>query len=342
MKRKWQIGLTALALAVGMARGEGFVQAVARNSAGMVIPPYDFADTNGVKWRAHIFVTNGTLEVVNGGEIDYLVVGGGGGGGGHTGGGGGGGGLRSNVPGSPSGGGAEAEPVYLAPAGFYTVTIGVGGQGAAPGATGSGKQGMASSLTPTFSGPRSVAADGGGGGGGFRQPGLSGGSGGGGGTTWVVTNRHEGGSGTVGQGFDGGIGGPKLSSGENTTAGGGGGAGGAGSGNAGSRVRMPGGAGVWSAITGVNFGYAGGGGGGAGYNTWGDNTATCGGGNGGIGGKDANLPVHAQDGQPNTGGGGGGGGHSNGDLTTGGGTGGSGIVVVRYQIAPPATVFMLR
>ena len=53
-------------------------------------------------YRAHIFTSSGTFDVVIGSlpaQVDYLVVGGGGGGS-HAGAGGGAGGYRSSMPGS--------------------------------------------------------------------------------------------------------------------------------------------------------------------------------------------------------------------------------------------------
>ena len=71
----------------------------------------------GITYRVHAFTTVGTstLTVLNGGELEYLVVGGGGGGGAALGGGGGAGGFL-------------AGSFTLIPQ-TYTVTVGAGGIG---------------------------------------------------------------------------------------------------------------------------------------------------------------------------------------------------------------------
>ena len=56
----------------------------------------------GIDYKVHTFTSSGTLNVTNGGEVEYLVIAGGGGGdriSGNGGGGGGAGGYRSSVVG---------------------------------------------------------------------------------------------------------------------------------------------------------------------------------------------------------------------------------------------------
>jgi hypothetical protein len=86
---------------------------------------------SGTTYRVHEFKTVGTtsLNVMSGGNVDYLVVAGGGGGGAINAGGGGAGGYRCSVTGENSGGGASAEAPLTLSAGAYTVTVGAGGVG---------------------------------------------------------------------------------------------------------------------------------------------------------------------------------------------------------------------
>jgi hypothetical protein len=176
-------------------------------------------------FKYHTFRSTSTLQVVEPGDVEYLVVAGGGGGGGAyhaAGGGGGAGGIkRGNVRIST---------------GLTTFTIGAGGSGgvSANGSGGQGVNGSGSSLGSL------VTTTGGGGGGsgnlntgsGGVSNGLSGGSGGGAGGRAGTS----GGTGTSGEGNNGG-----NRSGDNS--GGGGGAGGAG-GNAGASTEGAAGAGI--------------------------------------------------------------------------------------------------
>lgn len=177
-------------------------------------------------FKYHTFRSTGTLQVVEPGDVEYLVVAGGGSGGGqYEGGGGGAGGLLS--------GKARLNT------GIQTLTIGAGGSPAAQ-STDGGNNG---SDTTAFE----ITATGGGRGGRYSSvAGASGGSGGGGGGP-----SGGGASGTTGQGSSGGNG--------STQAGGGGGGAGAAGSNASSNTGGAGGAGrLWA-----NNYYAGGGGGGA-------------------------------------------------------------------------------
>jgi hypothetical protein len=257
---------------------------------------------NGVTYRVHTFTSSGNLTVQKSGSVEVLVVAGGGGGGNNHAGGGGAGG-------------------YIYRSGYQindgsTITVTVGAGGVSP----------VVNSDPVTNGNNSVFSDLvaiGGGGGGNRNdtdnnsPGGNGGSGGGGGgsQSFVPLNRVPG-SGTPGQGFDGGAA-------IDIFGGGGGGASQVGSTGANSPSGGNGGNGIQSSISGTLTYYAGGGGGGYCPISGGGNGGLGGGGNGGIQQFDQGTP-----GTANTGGGGGGGGAGG----TPGSTGGSGIVIVRYPI----------
>ena len=218
----------------------------------------------------HTFTTDGNFVVSDGGSLscEILIVAGGGGGGTPNAGGGGAGGLIYT----------NAYTVT----GTVAVVVGAGGGGVT--GDGSGTNGVDSSfgtLTAT-----------GGGGGSVAEAGHNGGSGGGGGGD----GNQAGGTGTAGQGYNGGNG--AQVSGQNP-GGGGGGANAVGA-NAVSGQAGEGGNGTYYAISGSYVRYCGGGGGGC--------QGSCASGAGGVGGG---------------GGGGGGGGNP-------GGNGGSGIVIVSY------------
>ena len=279
--------------------------------------------------------------------VEVLVVAGGGGGGMDMGGGGGGGGvIYSNSYSITS-----VTPI--------TVTVGAGGWGAPAG--GGGYRGDGAGPQPNFHQFTISATNGGNSvfgsltaiGGGFGassyygyQPNYgtpSAGGSGGGASGYSNGNQIPGGTGTQGQGFDGGQGGGQYYS------GGGGGAGGAGV----SSTAVPhGGVGIQNSILGTNYYWAGGGGGASYSLSTGGNGGLGGGGGGALGtttggaGYNNGQPggggyPNSQTNKPggdagaNTGGGGGGGSHYN--LTNQGGNGGSGIVVVRYQGPQAAT-----
>jgi hypothetical protein len=243
--------------------------------------------------------------------IEYLSIAGGGGGG--TGGSqdsGGGGGAGGVVGGTLSG---------VLPGITLTIIIGAGAAGFTSGGQ-NGNPGTATTITATgYSFTTALAGGYGVGESGNRNGGSGWGSGGGAGG-WSGTK----GTGTAGQGYDGGA----VSLAGGGSSGGGGGAGGAGTHN--------GGVGTvsyndWGQATGKgqNVGgtyYFAGGGGGAGDGrnaNYGGTGGYGGGGAGGWGGAPGN-------GTANTGGGGGGGtGSSYGPQTSG--AGGSGIVIIRYQ-----------
>ena len=276
-----------------------YLYGVAKLGTTPAIVPYatggDTIMTDGTYWY-HTFLSSGTFTPQKALSCDYLVVAGGGGAGAGGGGGGGAGGFRTSIGGSALSLGTSA----------VTVTVGAGGAAAAN-TTSSGSSGSNS----VFS---SITSTGGGGGGGRggTSPGLSGGSGGGEGCSDTGF-----GTGTAGQGNNGGIFGGGAD-------GGGGGGGANAVGQNSSTNGGNGGAGLASSISGSSVNYAGGGGGGLAN---GGGTA----GTGGTGGGGNGAPASgsgATAGTVNTGGGGGGGGATSGL----GQAGGSGIVIVRYAI----------
>ena len=267
-------------------------------------------------------------------DIEYLVVGGGGAGGGQLGGGGGAGGFVASTLSSIESGSS------------FTITVGAGGTGG----TGTGPNGGDSSISGTEITTVTALGGGGGSGGATTNAGQDGGSGGGGSRYNGGGNgTFPGGSGTAGQGFDGGVGVHTTSPNEN--GGGGGGAGAAGS-DATSNAKGSygeGGEGKLATIDG--YWYAGGGGGGdhttsyildpgdggkgggagggsttAGYYGLGDSSNTArNNGDNGVGSGNTGQAVGGNGGA-NTGGGGGGAGWN----TSPGGSGGSGAVVLAY------------
>ena len=235
-------------------------------------------------------------------EIEYLIVAGGGGAN-DEGGGGGAGGYRSSVQGELSGGNEPAESIFSFDlATNYTVTVGAGGSGSSDETQTSGSDSIFSSVTSTGGGRGAdfvAGGDGGSGGGGYRGA------------------SYPPGSGTFGQGNDGGDGASITG---NHPAGGGGGAGQVGE-NGTSTKSGDGGDGLESNITG-SLTYRAGGGAGGFQASAGDTAGT-----GGLGGGgDASATSSGQSGQVNTGGGGG---ASIRDET--GGNGGSGVVILRYS-----------
>jgi hypothetical protein len=290
---------------------------VAMNATGGTITEYNVTNSPTKRYRSHTFTGNGTFQVTqlsNMGatfnQVDYLIVAGGGGGcNGYAGGGGAGGMLVNTVPVTQT---------------SYSVTVGNGGAGINNTSTVSvGNSGANSSIF-------GVIATGGGGGRGCKiQTGGNGGSGGGGTCGFVV-----GGTGISGQGFGGGTGGSESCGGSTRCywGGGGGGAGGAGSTGADAGFGGPGLNNNYR--TGSNIIYATGGGGGQ-YNIVSKVFNTGGSSNihnnqGGHGSEQGGSAT------ANTGSGAGSaGGVGNGlQGTNGGGNGASGIVVVRYEIAP--------
>ena len=294
--------------------------------------------TTSGDYKIHSFTGDGTFAVTAAGnlptfcglpqapqagpnKVDYMVVAGGGGGGTGIGGGGGGGGFRESHVEAVSGP-YTASP--LASCGSLTitpgnipVTVGAGGSGTAPAATG-GSDSVFSTITSAGGGHWTPCAC-------TRK----GGSGSGGG------HQGQGGVGNFPpvsppQGNAGGNNSPGPISSGQFAAGGGGGAGAAGSpasSNGYQSLAGGGGNGTPTNITGSGVTYAGGGGGGT-YANPGD-----GGGSGGTGGGGEGKAWSGgagTAGQANTGGGGGGGTSGPGNPKCGY-AGGKGIVVVRYK-----------
>lgn len=246
--------------------------------------------TSGL-YTIHTFLSSGTFITDKNINVDVLVVAGGGGGGSHVGAGGGAGGLIYQTD-------------FFVGNGNYSVTVGLGGDGASAPTKGyNGQYSIFSSLTAIGGGGGQSWSSGG--------PGAHGGSGGGSIEAGSVSTCVE------GQGNPGGVGAfTTVWADDFSGASGGGGAGGPGHNGVYPGVAGAGGIGRQISISGSPVWYAGGGGASS-------NTAVYVG-VGGLGGgaSGANNPLPAT---PNTGGGGGGAGDPN--L---GGSGGSGIVIIRY------------
>jgi hypothetical protein len=264
---------------------------------------------NNTPYTVHTFTGDGTLDVIYGGTIEYMLIGGGGGGGEGSqyddGGGGGAGGMLMGTTQLLSN--------------QYTINVGAGGGSATSSNGNKGGDTTAFGLT----------AFGGGGGAGHRRdaPYASGGgvgvigSGGGAGGAYGSTDSGDGitrgGSGTPGQGFDGG-----TNNYRNYLGAGGGGAGQNGSSNHGDGNGGQGGRGRMSTLSGFPCWYAGGGGG-FGYNSV-RNGGLGGGGKGVFGG------VAGYAGGKNSGGGGAGGTNDRGSQSRSK-DGGTGIAIIRYK-----------
>jgi hypothetical protein len=304
---------------------------VAMNATGGTLNTYT---SGGKNYRSHTFTGNGTFQVTqlsNMGstfnQVDYLIVAGGGGGGSTIGGGGGAGGYRTTV--GLTGGNAAAEPKVSVTTTSYSIVVGAGGGGAGGSSSNRGVQaalGLNSSAL-------NITSIGGGNGASYERVARTGGSGGGGasaGNSGGVSGQ----AGTAGQGFGGGNGVSNVGSG--SVGAGGGGA--AGAGPNGSTNNGSTGAGAGIARTNIirngstAVAYAGGGNGG------GHSVGAL----GGKGGPQLTVPwqntgnPNGSNGTVNTGSGGGGGSYNGNQSPTDrpGGAGGSGIVVIRYEIAP--------
>jgi hypothetical protein len=287
-------------------------------------------NSGGKRYRSHTFTTSGNFVVTSVGngdrnQVDYLIIAGGGGGGGafdtFTGSGGGGAGGYFTTLGT-SGRNSAARPKVTVTATSYNVTIGAGGSGTSS-SSGSGADGTNSSVAfPTTI----TASRGGGGASANLLTSRSGGSGGGAG--YSFGKPRAGGAGTANQGFQGG-GTTNIVIGDDAAErpGGGGGGGAGQSGRAGQNFGGGnGGFGIANTLrTGSNETRAAGGGGGTGHGNL-SSGGTGGGGNGGRGSTASSFgpQVLGTNAITNTGSGGGG----------IGGNGGSGIVVIRYEIAP--------
>jgi len=241
-------------------------------------------------YKIHTFITSGTFTVSSGGDIEYLLIAGGASGGAAN-------SAAQDGSGGGGAGGYKTATGHAVTIQAYTITIGAGGAGVTTSSVGNdGDDSVFDSIT----------AIGGGGGAYWGQTTASNGGSGGGAALTVGTP----GTGTVGQGFDGG-------SGEDTSAGGGGGAFEVGE-DAITSTGGAGGAGKSSSITGSAVTRAGGGGGGT-YNQ----TSGAGGAGGGTAGANTITSSNSSSCAANTGGGSGGGFNS--------GSGGSGVAIFRYQ-----------
>lgn len=244
---------------------------------------------NGLDYRVHTFTASSDFTVTDDIDVEYLIVaGGGGGGGGWQGGGGGAGGMLEGT-------------TSLSPQ-TYKIVVGSGGVGAMGSnilvnqrESSNGKDSSISVLgTALFTAT-------GGGRGASETPNHAAGSGGSGGGGTHNSNAR--GTGTAGQGFDGGEG---ISGSSMWGGGGGGGAVAVGQNAVGTQNIHPGGMGFSSAISGSSITYS----------TGGDGVRRC-------------VGYNGADGQPNSGDGGGGGCSGNPPVNLGG-AGGSGIVIIRY------------
>jgi hypothetical protein len=310
---------------------------VAMNATGGTTFEYNLTSSPTKRYRSHTFTGNGTFQVTqlsNMGstfnQVDYLIIAGGGGGGNQHGSGGGAGGYRTTN--GTSGGNSAAETKPTVQLTNYTVTVGTGGAGI-PGGTGGtyGFQGNPSSIVGSAI---NITTTGGGGGGswcGTNQAQRHSGGSGGGAHPCTTGGFVTGGAGIAGQGFKGGD--RTTNTGAPYVAQGGGGAGGVGVNGVNLTNSGDGGPGLANLLrTGSNETRAGGGGGGI-YQSTGQVVTlgfggSGGGGTGGVSISESESP--GGNGTVNTGSGGGGAGR----FQNKGGDGGSGIVIIRYEIAP--------
>jgi hypothetical protein len=286
-------------------------------------------DDGGKRYKSHTFTSNGTFEVTTVGDatgdrnqVDYLIIAGGGGGqnrgsGSGAGPGGGAGGYRTTF-GTQGGLGTLDSKVTVTET-SYSVVIGAGGAG---GSTDFNTASPSGSNSSAFS----ISSTGGGGASAFLTASVSGGSGSG--AWYIVSGTRNGGAGTANQGFAGG------NNTESRT-----GVGGGGAGEAGANTTEPaptngtkGGDGLSSIIRTGSAEFRAGGGGGGAYSS----SDTGGVGGNGGGGNGGNGPTsNGSNGTVNTGGGGGGVASASGQSGSGtSSAGGSGIVIIRYEIAP--------
>jgi len=277
--------------------------------------------TDGTYWY-HTFKSSGVFVPKQSLTADILVVAGGGGAGGTYG----------------NGGGGAGGLVYTASQSLstasYAVLVGAGGvgnlglNGATAAVKGSNSNMVGGSLSLT-------AAVGGGGSAGGTS--ITNGGSGAGGTYSEGTNSWYTGSGTSGQGNNGGQG--TTVGGDKSLGGGGGGASAAGSaasnpnagaGGAGSSTYSSWGSATKTGqLSSGTYYYAGGGGGGTDSRISSNAPGAGGLGGGGAGGTSGGAGTA---GLTSTGGGGGGGGYNSGGPGTAGGNGGSGVVIIRYAV----------
>jgi hypothetical protein len=278
-------------------------------------------DDDGKRYRSHTFTSNGTFQVTTVGDadgnrnkVDYLIIAGGGGTGSRRyAGGGGAGGYRTTV--GTSGGNSSAESKITVTAQGYDVVIGGGGSSST--LTSNSNSGASNGGNSSVFG---IISTGGSFGSAFNT--LPGNGGSGGGMGGRLSDSTSVGQGIAGQGSNGGQGETAAINETRYKAGGGGGAG-----QAGQRGSLSGNGGDGLANT-IRTGspeFRGGGGGGG----RGDTLTESIGGLGGGGNAGVFEGAGPQNGVANTGGGAG--------ATTEDGTaatGGSGIVIIRYEIAP--------
>ena len=294
--------------------------------------------------RTHIFKQSANFVVPTQlTNVDFLVVAGGGQGGRwYRGGGGGAGGLRSSIVNTGGASGSSVESKLTMTAATHVITVGAGGTSAQANNSTPGANGGDSSI-----GTQVVSTGGGGGGSWNGGVGQSGGSGGGACSSSSATSGGAG-SGTAGQGFQGGERGSSTSI---QCGSGGGGAGAVGERGGSSGTAGHGGDGVTNTIishtvataqsvgevVGTDVYYAGGGSGSS-YSDGNTNVTTGGGLGGGADGNYTSAGVSGysdgNDATPNTGGGGSGanGQNASGDYWTGG-DGGSGVVIIKYTLS---------
>lgn len=260
-------------------------------------------NVSGTTYRVHKFTSSGTFTVYKNLTCEYLIVAGGGSPavGWDV--------SAAMVGGAGAGGVLQGSSSFSA--GNFTVLIGAGGS-AMSNTTGytlgnNGENSSISSIATAIGGGTSGTSGGSGGGGTHRQITFS-------------QNPSPGGSGTVGQGFNGGSSSTWSGGQFEWRGGGGGGANAAGSNGVLGGAAGSGGVGIQSSIDGTSKYYAGGGGGGSAAPAGVGSGGLGGGGNGSFGGPGVS-------GSPNTGGGGGGG-----VTSRTGSAGGSGIVIIRYPI----------
>jgi hypothetical protein len=278
-------------------------------------------DLDQKRYRSHTFFGNGILTFTNVGvsdddrnKVDYLIIAGGGGGGSARGGGGGAGGFRTTL--GTQGGNGTLDTKATVNLGNLSITVGAGGAG------GSGGQNGISGGNSSVDFSTNIISLGGGGGSATGN-GFPGGSGSGAQGRFLPAAVGVGGAGTANQGTNGGNAFNSNNSSE-IASGGGGGAGVAGTNGTNSQGGK-GGNGLDNLLRiGTNETRAGGGGGAC--------RATLGqggSGGGGAGGQgDGASIILPRPGINNTGSGGGGG------MGSASSSGGSGMVVIRYEIAP--------
>jgi hypothetical protein len=314
-------------------------------ATGGTITEINVTNSPTKRYRVHTFTSNGTFAVTQLSNtaslnaVQYLIVGGAGSGGGALGAGGGAGGLVHNL--NSAGLGVTVQN--------YSVTIGAGATGSTSASKFNGANTTALGITGLGGGGASSLLT-------QRNLGITTGNNGGSGGGCGASDSPGGLAGTATQpssqwGGFGNKGGDQIGGGGQTHAGGGGGgANGVGTNATSSTNGGPGGAGLQVNIDGNNHYWAGGGGGaryqggaggaggiggGGGGATDSNNGPGTGGAGGGSarnsGGTGGNTTSSAGgNAGENTGSGGGGATWSAGR----GGNGGSGIVIIRYEIAP--------